>query len=72
MKYYLISNKPDDFNNCRQAVFYGKEKDIKRYVYEYEEIPEEHYHILKIYLEDLTDKDYEDFGYTLKEYLSEW
>ena len=73
MKYYLITNKEDDYGNCRQAVYYGKENDIKKFVYHYKEIPKTHYEILKKYFEDLNEMWYLDFGYkTLKEYLNEY
>ena len=72
MEYYFITNKEDDYGNCSCAVYYGKEIDIKKYVYHYEKIPKTHYEILKKYHEDLCDEDYKDFGYTLKKYLSEY
>lgn len=73
MKYYFITNKEDDYGNCRCAVYYGKENDIKKYVYHYEEIPTTHYNVLKKYHEDLNEGYYEDFSYSaLKEYLSEY
>ena len=73
MKYFLITNKEDDYGNCKRAVYYGKEKDIKIYVYHYEEIPKTHYAILKKYFEDLNEEYHLDYGHeTLREYLAEY
>lgn len=73
MKYWYITNKDDDYGSCRSAVYYGKENDIKKYVYFYKEIPKEHWEILKIYFENLNDGCYQDFGYKiLKDYLNEY
>lgn len=72
MNYYLISNKEDDYGNCRCAVYYGKENDIKKHAYSYKEIPKTHYEVLKKYFENINEMDWEDFGYrTMKEYLRE-
>lgn len=72
MKHYLITNKEDDYGNCKHAVYYGEEKDIKKHVYFYKEIPKTHYEVLKKYFEDINEMDWEDFGYrTMKEYLNE-
>lgn len=70
MKYYLLVNKPDDYENCKMAVYYGKEKDIKGYIYFYKEIPKTHYAVLKKYVENLNDIDFkEECCKNLKEYL---
>lgn len=55
MKYYLISNKSDDYGASLQIVIKAKLKDIKNVVYYYTEIPEEHYIILKQYLGDFDE-----------------
>lgn len=73
MKYYFITNKEDDYGNCRCAVYYGEENDIRKNVYYYKEIPETDYEILKKYHEDLSEGDYKDYGYNkLKDYLGEY
>ena len=77
MKYYLITNKEDDYGGCRCGVFYGKENDIKKHVYNCREIPKTHYEVLKKYFEDINDvideKWYIDFGYkNIKDYLDEY
>lgn len=72
MEYYLITSKSDDFGRCQNAVYYGDINKIKKYIYEYKKIPKTHYIVLKKYFEDINDCDYEDFGYTLKEYLEEY
>lgn len=73
MDYYLISSKEDDYGNCRHGVYYGQEKDIKKFVYFYMKIPKTHYEVLKKYFEDINEMDIEDFGHrTMKEYLNEY
>lgn len=73
MNYYFISNKEDDYGNCRCAVYYGKENNIKKYVYYYKEISKTDYEILKKYHENLNEGWYEDFGYKkLSDYLGEY
>lgn len=54
-KYYLIENKSDDYGANNKMVIIAKEKDIKKKVYFYKEIPKEHYEILKTYLGDFDE-----------------
>lgn len=73
MKYYLIQSKGDDYGRCNIGVFAGEESVIMNHVYWYKEISKEDYDVLKKHLEDITDTEYEDFGYnTLGDYLEEY
>lgn len=73
MNYYLIMNKADDYGNCKMVVYYGKEKDIKRYAYYYKQIPKTHYEVLKKYNDNLNEICFEDYNCkNLKEYLENY
>lgn len=70
IKYYLLINKSDDYGNCKIAIYYGYEKNIKRYVYFYKEIPKTHYEILNEYVENINEIDFKEYDCNnLKEYL---
>lgn len=73
IKYFLISSKADDYGASLLGVFMGEESTIMNHVYWYREIPKTHYQVLKKYLDDVNDTEYEDFGYdTLGDYLEEY
>lgn len=73
IKYFLISSKADDYGASLLGVFMGEESAIMNHVYWYREIPKTHYQVLKKYLDDINNTEYEDFGYdTLGDYLEEY
>ena len=73
MKYFIVKSKTNDYGICNIGVIYSKENEIKNYVYSYEEIPEEDYRVLKKYVEEINNTDYQDFGFKkLSEYLEEY
>ena len=73
MKYFIVKSKTNDYGVCNIGVIYSKESEIKNYVYSYEEIPEEDYRVLKKYVEEINNTDYQDFGFKkLSEYLDEY
>lgn len=73
MKYFIVKSKTNDYGICNIGVIYSKESEIKNYVYSYEEIPEEDYRVLKKYVEEINNTDYQDFGFKkLSEYLEEY
>jgi hypothetical protein len=73
MKHFIVKSKTNDYGICNIGVIYSKESEIKNYVYSYEEIPEEDYRVLKKYVEEINNTDYQDFGFKkLSEYLEEY
>lgn len=69
MKYYLIMSKPDDFGAVIIYVYYGKRSDVEG-AYSIEEIPKEHYDILKEYLGDISDfYDKEELKDFIEDYM---
>ena len=73
MKYFIVKSKTNDYGICNIGVIYSNENEIKNYVYSYEEIPEEDYRVLKKYVEEINNTDYQDFGFKkLSEYLEEY
>lgn len=69
MKYYLIMGKPDDFGANIIYVYYGKRSDVKG-VYHIQEIPKEHYDILKQYLGEISDiYDKEELKEFIEDYM---
>jgi len=72
MKWYLINGKGDDYGACTRDLVKCNKKDLK-YVYNYEEVPDEDIGVLKKYFDVVNEMAYEDFGYkTLSEYLEEY
>lgn len=69
-KYWLICSKSDDYGYCAMGVIYCEENLIKDIVYEYQEIPESDYKVLRKYIQDLNDHD-EDMCGPIQNYLEE-
>jgi hypothetical protein len=69
MKWYLICNKPDDYGACLRSLVKCKKSDLK-YVYYFDEVPEEDLETLKKYFDIVND--FLDEGEKIKDYLEKY